>query len=94
LWETIGPAETRQIFLRVLKPKRTVQRDQNVRLLVEFLRSKQGLGKFAATVAAESGRKVETVQTAIMRAQKRMRKDKDFESEVRDWAEYNGIDIS
>jgi hypothetical protein len=76
-------AAARQIFLKVISSKRRVQRDQNAELLARFLGSGLTLGKFAATVAAECGKKVETVQTVIGRAQTLMRQDKDFEDHVR-----------
>ena len=83
IWFTLGPAKARQIFLGALDSKRSVREHASADLLRRYLSSGQGLGKFAATVAAECGKKAETVQAAIIRAQKRMRKDKDFEALVR-----------
>ena len=80
IWFTLGPAKARQIFLGALDSKRSVREHASADLLRRYLSSGQGLGKFAATVAAECGKKAETVQAAIIRAQKRMRKDKDFEA--------------
>ena len=94
IWLTLGSAKARQIFLKVIEPKRSVQRDENADLLRRYLCSGQGLEKFAATVAAECGKKVGTIQTAIIRAQKPMRKDKNFEDQVRFMARYHGTDIS